>query len=91
VRARAEIGEDARHAQREADRLQRKAVGRRHRALFVEEPHAIQCEQGLAEAGDGAEGAAHQVGDVGAVEALARIGQSELGFPLEALAQRLGK
>src|SRR5260370_39049593 len=62
MRARAEIGEDARHARREVARCQGKAASCRHRTLLVQKINAIQGEQGLAQASDGAESAARQVG-----------------------------
>src|SRR5260370_31619643 len=89
--ARPEIGEEACDALREIGRGQRKTIDPRHRALLVQEVDAVQREHGLAEAGDGAEGATRQVGDVAAIEALACIGEREPGLPFEALAQRLGE
>ena len=75
--ASAEVGVDAANALRKVRGLQGKAIDRRDRPLLIQQPVAVQRKEHLAEAGDGAKGAAHDIGDIAAIKALARIGQGK--------------
>ena len=86
-----QIGVNASDVSRKVGGLQRKAIDGCDGTLLVQQPLAIQREQHLAEAGDGAKNTARHIGDIAAIEALARVGHGKRCLPLEALAQRGGE